>query len=176
MPPIQVGAIAVANYHRKRIFGKRGIAEYWEGHCFSIIHRGMAMLFRKLLCWLLVWGILQTFVPIELLAGESQQQGQTLAEMKTVVQKAWSDNKAVNVLMKDKQKLSGHVTNVADDDFSVASAAAGAPVRLAFTGVQKVKQKGMHPAVKAVIVIGIVIGSILGISYAAYCGSSKSHC
>ncbi len=134
------------------------------------------MLLKKIMCCLLVWGILQAFVPIELYASESQQQGQTLAEMKAVVQKAWSKNKVVNVLMKDKHKISGHITDVGNDDFAILSTAPGAPVRIAFTEVQKAKQKGMHPAAKAAIVIGIVVGAILGISYAAYCGSSPSHC
>jgi hypothetical protein len=136
----------------------------------------MAMPLRNLVCCLLVWGILQAFVPIELCASESQQQGQTLAEMKTIVQKAWSKNKIVNVLMKDKQKYSGHVTNFTDDNFTISSTATGAPLLLAFTEVQKVKQKGMHPAVKAAVIIGIVVGAVLGISYAAYCSSSPFHC
>ncbi len=134
------------------------------------------MLWKKLMCCLLVWGILHTFVPNESLAGERQQQGQTLDEMKTVVQKAWNRNKAVNVFMKDKQKFSGRVTDITNDGFSIAGPLAGAPMRLAFTEIQKVKQKGMNPAVKAALVIGIVVGAILGISYAAYCGSSKTHC
>jgi hypothetical protein len=100
-------------------------------------------------------GLAFTLIPCELQAGTSQQKGQTLEEMKAVIQKASGGNKSVNVLMENGQKFNGHVMNLSEDGFVLKSSDAATQTQLAYSDIRKVKPKGMSTAVKVAIGVGI---------------------
>lgn len=109
---------------------------------------------RRVLSFILTLVILQTFVPeLPALAAEGEQ-GQSVEQMKKIVQKAIKKNKSVKVVLKEKHKYMGPVTEATDADFVVSDSKTATPVRLAFVDVKQVSLKGLPTAAKAAIVGG----------------------
>ena len=109
---------------------------------------------RRVLSFILTLVILQTFVPeLPALAAEGEQ-GQSVEQMKKIVQKAIKKNKSVKVVLKEKHKYMGPVTEATDEDFVGSDSKTATPVRLAFVDVKQVSLKGLPTAAKAAIVGG----------------------
>jgi hypothetical protein len=81
---------------------------------------------------------------------------QTTTEKKAVVDKAIQKHHTVVVKFPGKRKkIEGTVAGADEESFVVVDRKTGESVRLAYTDVRQVKKKGLHPAAKAGIGIGI---------------------
>jgi CTP synthase (UTP-ammonia lyase) len=122
---------------------------------------------RRIVSFILTLFILQAFAPeLPALAAEGEK-AQSLEQMKKVVQKAIKKNKSVKVVMKDKHKYEGPVTDATEEGFAVSDKKTATPVRIAFVDVEHVTLKGMPTAAKVAIGAGVVFGIFLIVALAA---------
>lgn len=126
---------------------------------------------HKFICLLLIFVVLHSLFPADIRATSFPAQEQSTEKKKAVVQKALQKHKTINVVLKDKRKVSGKVTEQTSDGFTITDSKTGQSVPLGFSDVESVKQKGgLHPAVKVAIAVGIVLGALVAIVYATGIG------
>ncbi|MCE5306554.1 MAG: hypothetical protein LLG20_02835 [Acidobacteriales bacterium] len=101
---------------------------------------------------------------------QAKPPAQTPQQMKQIVSKVGTGEKAkVKVKMKDGQTLAGHIRS--SDEAGLTLVTNGQTRTIAYSETVSIEKKGMHPAAWAAIVVGVIAGVIIGITFAA-CGSS----
>jgi archaeosine-15-forming tRNA-guanine transglycosylase len=93
--------------------------------------------------------------------------------MKSTVSKMEAENRVVAVKMKDGTSLTGRVKS-GNESFTVA--AKDGPRTVSYADVAQVKKKGMHPAKRVAIGVGVAVAVLIGIAvvlFAAECSSSR---
>jgi hypothetical protein len=118
---------------------------------------------RKAISTALVVFLLHAFAPAVPAPAVESEQGQSLEQMKKFVKKAIQKNKDVKVVLKDKHKYVGRVTEATDEGFVVSDIKTATPVRLAFVDVKQVGGPGLPTAAKAAIGAGVVAGVLIAI-------------
>jgi uncharacterized membrane-anchored protein YitT (DUF2179 family) len=100
----------------------------------------------------------------------AQKPTQTPKQMKQTVSKVGTGEKAqVKVRMKVGHALKGYISS--SDDAGLTLVTKAQTRTIAYSEVASIEKKGMHPAVWAAIVGGVVVGLLIGLTYAS-CGSS----
>ena len=123
---------------------------------------------RKIISSLLILLLLHAFSPALSARPVGEEQRQSVKEMKKVVQKAMLKNKDVKVLLKDKHKYVGRVTEANEDGFVIADSKTATPVRLAFVDVNQVSGKGLSTGAKVAIGAAVAGGLMILVGLLAY--------
>ena len=99
----------------------------------------------------------------------AQTPRQTPKQMKQTVSKVGTGEKAqVKVKMKDGHALKGYISS--SDDAGLTLVTKEQTRTIAYSEVASIEKKGMHPAIVAAIVGGVVLGVAAALMYAS-CGS-----
>ncbi len=86
-----------------------------------------------------------------------------------------ADHKKVTVQLNSKQKLTGNVQEVGEENFVVTDAKTGQATRVNYAEVAGVKKTGMSTGAKIAIVAGVVAGFSLAMTGIA-CANGSIHC
>jgi small nuclear ribonucleoprotein (snRNP)-like protein len=104
--------------------------------------------------------LLHAFSPVLSALPVEGEQGQSVEQMKKVVRKAMLKNKEVKVVLKDKRKYVGRLTEASEDGFVVTDSRTATPVRLAFVDTKQVSGKGLPTIAKVAIGAGVVVAGL----------------
>ena len=92
----------------------------------------------------------------------SQEEGRARATAKVkqrIKERGVGENARVEVVLLDGTKLKGYISEAGEDSFVVANG--GAPVRVAYSQVRRVKGKGLSTGGKVLMWLGITAGVLL---------------
>ena len=98
--------------------------------------------------------------PSRALAGDKQEKEVKFAQkLKSELEKLGTGRDArVEVKMRDKTKLKGHISEISYEYFVVVDAKNGSPTTVTYSQVEKVKGNNLSTGAKIAIGIGIVVG------------------
>ncbi len=99
----------------------------------------------------------------------------TQAKVKADLTKYASEQKKVNLTLKDAAKLTGHVQQAGEENFQFKDARTGELRQIAYSDVTEAKKSGMTKSTKILIAVGIAAGFTLGMTAIA-CSNGTIHC
>jgi hypothetical protein len=118
-----------------------------------------------------VLGVLLLF-PITLVADESSNPSAETKRVEKLRKSADTlrrEGKKAVVVFNDQTKVSGQITALTDDGFTLQTKN-GEQRQSLFTNVRSIKKSGLHPAVKVAIGVGALFGAVGIMCAAGYCG------
>ena len=96
--------------------------------------------------------------------GETKEEKLT-AKVKVAVAKLGIGNESrVKVKLRDKTKINGYVSEIADDSFTVVNEKTNSPTKVSYSQVKQVKGNNLSTGVKIAIGIGVILA--IGIVFA----------
>ena len=91
---------------------------------------------------------------------QDERQARATAKVKQrIKERGVGENARVEVVLLDGTKLKGHISEVGEDSFVVANG--GAPVRVTYSQVRRVKGRGLSTGGKVLMWLGVTAGVLL---------------
>ena len=95
-------------------------------------------------------------------SGKPEKDAQFAEKVKSEIAKLGTGSDArVEVKLKDKTKLKGHLSEVGNESFVVVDAKTGSPTTVTYPQVKQVKGNNLNTGVKIAIGVAIFLGVIL---------------
>ena len=91
---------------------------------------------------------------------QDERRARAIAKVKQrIMERGVGENARVEVVLLDGTKLKGYISEAGEDSFVVASS--GAPIRVVYSQVRRVKGKGLSTGGKVLMWLGITAGVLL---------------
>jgi len=131
------------------------------------IDAGRKAMYMKITAIVLVALLLNITAPSRAFAATSAEQEARFAEkVKTQIAKLGTGPQArVEVKLRDKTKLKGHISEVGDEFFAVVDEKTGSATTLAYSQVKQVKGNNLSTGAAIAIGIGIGIGIVFLLAF-----------
>ncbi len=99
----------------------------------------------------------------------------TQAKLKADLTKYASEQKKVDLILKDASKVTGQVQQTGEENFQFKDAKTNEVRQIAYNDVAEAKKAGMSKTTKVLVVVGIAVGASLGMTAIA-CSNGTIHC
>ena len=128
-------------------------------------------MFRKNLSLILIGSLIfsLTFAPSALAKTKAEKEAAFAAQVKAgIAQLGTGPDTRVEVKLRDKTKLKGHLSAVTADSFAVTDLKTGAITTAAYADVTQVKGNNLSTAATIAIAAGVAVGVVLLVLWAIF--------